>query len=210
MDLSTGPKYLLTAAPQCPFPDVADEVMLNTVAFDAVFVQFYNNPSCSSPSFTPGTAPQESFNFGKWDDWAREKAVNKNVKVFLGIPGSTTAAGSGYVNGAELAAVLAYCKTFGRFGGVMVWDITQVEANVGFLGEVVNGLGGNSTSSVISTVAFTATSVATSIATSIRPTTSPGTIKQYERCGGRDYHGDATCAAPYSCQRFSDWWSQCG
>ncbi|KAK4551592.1 Chitinase 2 [Recurvomyces mirabilis] len=44
MDADTSKKYSLTAAPQCPYPDAADGAMLNnTVSFDAVFVQYYNN-----------------------------------------------------------------------------------------------------------------------------------------------------------------------
>ncbi|KAG6848623.1 Chitinase 1 [Blastosporella zonata] len=36
-------KYYVTAAPQCVFPDANLGPILNSVAFDAVYVQFYNN-----------------------------------------------------------------------------------------------------------------------------------------------------------------------
>lgn len=56
----------------------------------------------------------------------------------LGVPGSQTAAGSGYEDGATLSSIISYCQSFSSFGGVMVWDMSQVYANAGFL-ESVSG-----------------------------------------------------------------------
>jgi chitinase len=123
MDASTavtGRRYLLSAAPQCPFPDLAMREMLERVGFDFVSVQFYNN-YCGAPSYVPGSGGPGNFNFGRWDQWAREESVNRGVKVLLGLPGSPTAAGSGYVSGAQLRAVVQYSRGFESFGGVMVW-----------------------------------------------------------------------------------------
>ncbi|EKM48757.1 glycoside hydrolase family 18 protein [Phanerochaete carnosa HHB-10118-sp] len=39
----TGKQYLITAAPQCPYPDAYIGAALNEADFDAVYVQFYNN-----------------------------------------------------------------------------------------------------------------------------------------------------------------------
>jgi chitinase len=117
---STGRKYWLSAAPQCPFPDLAIREMLERVGFDFVSVQFYNN-YCGAPSYVPGSGEPGNFNFGRWDLWAREESVNKGVKVLVGLPGSPTAAGSGYVSGEQLRAVVQYARGFGSFGGVMVW-----------------------------------------------------------------------------------------
>lgn len=37
-------EYYLSAAPQCPYPDVADNDMLSgAVSFDFISIQFYNN-----------------------------------------------------------------------------------------------------------------------------------------------------------------------
>ena len=48
---ASGKKWFLTAAPQCPYPDSADNAMLDgAVFFDAVWVQFYNN-YCGLQSF---------------------------------------------------------------------------------------------------------------------------------------------------------------
>jgi len=136
---STGKQYLLTAAPQCPYPDSADGSMLaGAVSFDAIFIQFYNN-YCGLQSFTVGSSTQNNFNFATWDNWAKTVSLNPNVKVLLGVPGNT-GAGSGYETGSTLASIIAYSKSFSSFGGVMVWDMSQLYANSGFLDGVTSDL----------------------------------------------------------------------
>ncbi|OCL09633.1 glycoside hydrolase family 18 protein [Glonium stellatum] len=136
---STGKKYILTAAPQCPYPDYADNDMLNgAVAFDAIFVQFYNN-YCGVSSYVAGSATQNNFNFGTWDNWAKTTSKNPNVKVLLGVP-ANTGAGAGYVSASALSSVISYCTQFSSFGGVMMWDASQAWANSGFVGGVSGDL----------------------------------------------------------------------
>ncbi|KAH9911448.1 glycoside hydrolase superfamily, partial [Epithele typhae] len=97
---------------------------LNSVAFDAVYVQFYNNP-CGLNVYNSSNG----FNFGLWDIWARS-SPNPNVKVYVGAPASSTAAGSGYVDPSTLATILAKTRDrFPSFGGVMMWDASQAYAN---------------------------------------------------------------------------------
>ncbi|KAE8144743.1 glycoside hydrolase superfamily, partial [Aspergillus avenaceus] len=135
-------KYILTAAPQCPYPDAADGPMLDgRVHFDAVFIQFYNN-YCGLPSFTPGSSSQSSYNFGTWDKWAKETSLNKNVKVYVGAAANTGAAGTGYVPLSRLSEIIQYSKQFSSFGGVMLWDTSQGYANEGFLPGLKSALGG--------------------------------------------------------------------
>ncbi|CAK7212099.1 Chitinase 2 [Sporothrix curviconia] len=169
MDAATaaGDKpYYLSAAPQCPYPDVADNDMLaGAVSFDFVMVQFYNN-YCGLPSFVSGSSTQNNFNFETWDTWAKTVSKNPNVRVLLGIPGSATAAGSGYTTGASLAPIITYVKQFSSFGGIMIWDMSQVYANTGFLDQIVEDLG-SGTSSPTSTVATT------TVGTTTVPTTTP-------------------------------------
>lgn len=137
----TGTKYFITAAPQCPYPDAADNEMLDgQVYFDAVFVQFYNN-YCGVQSFQPDAANQTSFNYNTWDEWARTKSLNKGVKVFVGVPAGPTAAGTGYVPVETLTKVIDYAKGFDSFGGVMMWDAAQAYANQGFLPGVKGAVG---------------------------------------------------------------------
>ncbi|EPE32780.1 (Trans)glycosidase [Glarea lozoyensis ATCC 20868] len=133
-------KFYLTTTPQCPYPDGNVGPMLaGAVYFDAIFIQFFNN-ECGLPSYVPGSTTQTIFNFETWDKWAKTESLNKNVKIFLGIPGSSTAAGSGYMSGGSLEAIIGYTKTFSSFGGVMIWDMSQVFANNGFLNGVTKCL----------------------------------------------------------------------
>ncbi|KAG1324636.1 hypothetical protein G6F62_008986 [Rhizopus arrhizus] len=114
-------KYYITGAPQCPFPDAMLGPALDASEFDAVFVQFYNN-YCSTTS--------ENFNFETWDHWARHTSPNRNVKVFLGLPGSSAAAGSGYVPFKTLEPVVKRLySTYSSFGGVMLWDASASYSN---------------------------------------------------------------------------------
>lgn len=122
----------LTAAPTCPDSNIQDDVLLNSDVFlDAVFVQFYNNP-CGLQSFNPGASRQLDFNFNAWNAWA----ASKKTKIYLGVPGGTTAANDGYLSAAELAPVIKYSRHFSHFGGVAVWDASQAAANSGFLRSV--------------------------------------------------------------------------
>ena len=136
-----GKQFYLTAAPQCPYPDAANGPMLNGATyFDAIWVQFYNN-YCGLQSYVPGSDSQPTFNLATWDEWARSTSLNKNVRVFVGAPANTRAAGSGYVSAGVLGQVVGYGRRFGSFGGVMLWDASQAYANNGFLSAVRSALG---------------------------------------------------------------------
>ncbi len=117
---STGRRYYISAAPQCPFPDAAMGDMLGSVGVDFVGVQFYNN-FCGAATFVAGPGGPGNFNLARWDQWARTESPNRAVKVLVGLPGSPSAAGSGYVEDGQLDALLQYSKGFASFGGVMVW-----------------------------------------------------------------------------------------
>ncbi len=230
---STGKKYYLSAAPQCPFPDAAMGDMISSVGFDFVGVQFYNN-YCGAGSYVSGSgSPGNNFNFARWHQWATTESPNKGVKVLLGVPGSASAAGSGYVSGDQLKAVIQYSKTFSSFGGVMIWwvlsfrllgvglmwlignrDMSQVYANSGFLDSVVADLGGSSpvTTPPASTTTRPATTL-TTITTPSTPTSSaPATgtlVPQWGQCGGNGYTGSTQCQPPYRCVAQGAWWSSC-
>jgi len=98
---------LLTAAPMCTLP--AENSMYNQIQLDMVFVQFYNNPKCHRD----------------WNDWA----LRKNTMFAVGLPASSRAAGSGYVEPNELDNVLREAKSLGRMGGAMLWDASQAWSN---------------------------------------------------------------------------------
>ncbi|KAI1264313.1 chitinase [Xylariaceae sp. FL1019] len=194
---ANGGNYYLSGTPQCVFPDSADGAALNAVAFDFIMIQFYNN-WCGSQNFVPGSATQNAFNFDVWDDWAKNTSPNKDVKILLGMPANTGAAGSGYVTGSQLSSVISYSKSFSSFGGVMLWDMSQLYANSGFLSTVVSDLaapasgtgGGGST-------------------TPGDGGSSGGTVPQWGQCGGEGYTGPTTCQSPYTCVASGPYWSAC-
>ncbi|KKA30697.1 hypothetical protein TD95_005140 [Thielaviopsis punctulata] len=165
MDAAAGTYYLSTA-PQCPYPDAAvGDMLAGAVAFDFVMVQFYNN-YCGVQAFDAASgSAQKSFNFDTWDHWAQTGSKNKNVKVLLGVPAAQSAAGSGYIGVDELAGVIDYCKRFDSFGGVMMWDMSQLYQNKGFLSGVESALQGgkspDSTTAWESTTTTTTTSTTT-------------------------------------------------
>lgn len=168
----TSKTYYLTAAPQCPYPDAADNPMLDgAVYFDAIWVQFYNN-YCGVNYFTTGSSTQADFNFDSWDTWATTISLNPDVKVFLGIPGGSTAAGTGYESALTIASIVDFITEEGytSFGGIMMWDASQVYANDGFLSSIASGLGSSSTSTTTSTTSAKSTST-TSTSTTSKATT---------------------------------------
>ena len=58
-----------------------------------------------------------------WDYFATRLSPNKNVKIFLGVPASSTAAGSGFVDLPTLTTIVQEMRAnFSSFGGVMMWD----------------------------------------------------------------------------------------
>ncbi|KAL2825949.1 class III chitinase [Aspergillus cavernicola] len=175
MDADAEKEYYLTAAPQCPFPDAADKDILNTevsASIDAVFVQFYNN-YCGVNTYTPWTGTtQASFNMDTWDKWALTESGNKDVRVFLGVPANTGAAGTGYLPVAQLQPVISFSQEFESFGGVVMWDVSQAYGNQGFLEGVRGSLGGGEVHVPGQvTTSITTTAPATWIVTTLVPST---------------------------------------
>ncbi|KAG8363289.1 hypothetical protein BUALT_Bualt19G0006600 [Buddleja alternifolia] len=108
-----GRKVYLTAAPQCPFPDTRLGNALQTGFFDFVFVQFYNNPQCEYVSSDPDMFKNS------WNQWTSVPAG----KIYIGLPATQDAAGSGYVpNQVLISEVLPFAKGSSKYGGIMLWD----------------------------------------------------------------------------------------
>ncbi|KAL2654212.1 hypothetical protein R1flu_022340 [Riccia fluitans] len=117
-----GKTLYITAAPQCPFPDAnlgpGDSTALSA-GVDLVFVQFYNNP-CGYQ----GTSDQL---VAAWNQWTSSLSSSQ---VFLGLPASPNAAGSGYVDPTTLINdILPQINTASNYGGVMLWNVFQDEQN---------------------------------------------------------------------------------
>ncbi|KAH9885775.1 glycoside hydrolase superfamily [Cubamyces lactineus] len=173
-------QYYVTAAPQCPFPDAYMSTVLNAVGFDAVYVQFYNNYCEVSNA---GNA--NDWDFESWDNWAKTQAVNKDVKIYIGAPASSTAANSGYVDASTLANLALQTRSqYSSFGGVMLWDASQAYANNRFDAAIKNAIRQGTlsptssqpvtvpTSSRSSTISTTSTPSSTSHSTTATPTTT--------------------------------------
>ncbi|KAJ7770791.1 glycoside hydrolase family 18 protein [Mycena maculata] len=136
--LSSGAskQYYVTAAPQCVYPDASLGSVLNTADFDAIFVQFYDNP-CGLTTYPTVS----DWDFGIWDQWAATLSPNPNVRVFIGAPASSSAAGSGYVDIETLSNIAVTMRqNFPSFGGVMLWDESQAYQNDRFDLAIKNAL----------------------------------------------------------------------
>lgn len=136
MDADGSKSYYLSAAPQCVYPDAAMNDMLDgAISFDWINIQFYNN-FCGVINFSNPNA----WNFNVWDDWAHQTSKNPNVRVLIGVP-ANTGAGGGYVDATTLATIIQDTKQYTSFGGIMMWDMSQLFANPGFLDGVSSALG---------------------------------------------------------------------
>lgn len=137
----TGKQWLLTGAPQCPQPDAMLDVAMRNVAFDAIFVQFYNNPSCEATKWAAGRdqTTNAGFNFAMWDAYAK-KSKNTKMKVFLTLP-LAGEAGSGYVSRVTAANIIADIKKYTNFGGFAGWDASIADVNTGYVPAVKKALG---------------------------------------------------------------------
>ncbi|KAK9324413.1 glycoside hydrolase superfamily [Lipomyces orientalis] len=117
-----GGNYYISGAPQCPFPDASIGDALNNAWFDFVFIQFYNN-YC-------GVNNPSQFNYDSdWQAWVSSTALNKNVKLYVGVPGSSSAAGSGYTTPSGLLDIMNSISDKSSLGGIMIWDASQAFTN---------------------------------------------------------------------------------
>lgn len=126
--------YLITAAPQCVFPDAylgpgTEGLVLTNSAMqiDYVWPQFYNNPSCQFNSTDEGAGFQQSFQ--TWSSWAASAAPS--LEVLVGLPASTSAAGTGFMaaDDEEDQIKLIRAGNATNFDGVMLWSAAWESAN---------------------------------------------------------------------------------
>lgn len=120
-NLSSGDStkdYLLTSAPQCPFPDQSNGDLIDGVELDYLFVQFYNNDCGLS----------DGFNFDTWAQYMKSKNYEK-TKLFIGLPATSNSASSGYVDSdlvlEKIEEIWSNDTLREYFGGVMFWDASQ-------------------------------------------------------------------------------------
>lgn len=125
--------FLITGAPQCVVPDANMAQMISAVAFDIIFIQFYNTPSCSARTWLNANgATGNGFSYDTWSSFL-VGTVSASAKLYIGLPGSPAAAGSAqnyYLTPAEASTLIRafYCKA--NFGGIMIWEATYAESSV--------------------------------------------------------------------------------
>ncbi|KAM0307650.1 hypothetical protein HYE67_000673 [Fusarium culmorum] len=120
----------ITGAPQCPTSDEYFYMkdMIKSAKFDALFVQFYNNPWCDAVS---QGHEGESFNYDKWVEIIEESDCSKDAKLYVGLPASEEAAPSGgYLEPEDLKDLVCELTTKPHFGGVSLWDLTRGAGNI--------------------------------------------------------------------------------
>ncbi|AJV63829.1 AIS_HP2_G0035610.mRNA.1.CDS.1 [Saccharomyces cerevisiae] len=167
-------QYYLSAAPQCPYPDASVGDLLENADIDFAFIQFYNN-YCSVSG---------QFNWDTWLTYAQTVSPNKNIKLFLGLPGSASAAGSGYISDTSLLeSTIADIASSSSFGGIALWDASQAfsnELNGEPYVEILNNLLTSASQTATTTVASSKTSAAStsSASTSQKKTTQSTTSTQ--------------------------------
>lgn len=133
-NLTKSRTYLLTAAPQCPNPDLTLDLALTKAPFDAVFIQFYNN-NCAGTTWAKGKSQlsNNSFNMQMWQNWATTKSMNKNIKLFVGLLGGGINGTTGYISKTVAQKVVTDSTRFANFGGVSFWDSSVLNINTGIL-----------------------------------------------------------------------------
>ena len=123
----SGNTYYITGAPQCPLPEENMGEIIDAVAFDYLWVQFYNNnPTCSL-----GLAGDGPFNYDAWASYIATTA-SSGAKLFIGAPASVSASNSAeyLATPAEMATIVAQTQGNSTFGGVMLWDAGWSDQNV--------------------------------------------------------------------------------
>ncbi|OJA13755.1 hypothetical protein AZE42_01538 [Rhizopogon vesiculosus] len=178
--------YYITAAPQCPYPDAYIGTTLDAVGFDAVYVQFYNN-YCGLTNYDNTNA----WDFSTWDNWAKTVSPNPNVKVYIGAPASSSAAGSGYVTPSTITTIIQQTMAqYSSFGGVMLWDASQAYANSRYDISIKDALTGGTAPTTTTTTSSSTTSSASYTTTTSTTTTSttssasPTTTSTTGSCSG--------------------------
>ena len=143
--------YLITAAPQCVFPDAylgpqLAGLALTDVAmqFDYLWPQFYNNHICQYNEADQGADFQQSFQ--NWSSWANASAPA--LEVLVGLPASPSAASTGYIADSDEVKQINMIRRSNvtNFDGVMLWsaawEFENEQMNQSYIPSVLKSLTG--------------------------------------------------------------------
>ncbi|CAN1238076.1 Acidic endochitinase [Linum grandiflorum] len=95
-------------------PEVVSERAIDGGSTVPVSGRFYNNAPCQ---YSSGSSENL---VTAWHQWASSASA---TKIFLGLPASTEAAGTGFIPASDLINdVLPKIKGTHKYGGVMLWS----------------------------------------------------------------------------------------
>ncbi|KAL9612291.1 MAG: hypothetical protein Q9167_003115 [Letrouitia subvulpina] len=138
---TSGKDFFISGAPQCVVPDTHLAEPIENAWFDFLFIQFYNTPQCSARSYFNASygsydGQPTTISFDKWVNFIRTTALNKDVKLFIGLPAApltqlayeTTM----YIAPDDVRNLidLYQCRYPQEFGGIMVFEATYSEQNL--------------------------------------------------------------------------------
>ncbi|KAM3507304.1 hypothetical protein MY10362_001830 [Beauveria mimosiformis] len=162
---------IITGAPQCPTSDewFSMKEMIQKTQFDALFIQFYNNPGCDLVN--------GNFNYDTWEGIIAASDKSKNAKLFVGVPAAPTVASNGYVAPKDLEKTICPIAKRPSFGGISTWDMYTGTQNVdgkSFNQHVKDILGkcGEHTTTTTTTTTTSTTLSTTSISTATTTSSS--------------------------------------
>ncbi|KAJ2822007.1 Chitinase 2 [Coemansia furcata] len=170
---SAAPKqYLISATPQCVYPDANLGSTLSSSWVDNTYVQFYNNP-CNLANINN----RWNFDYASWDTLTKTNA-NPNARMYVGLPAGSGAAGSGYLDLSTLQADLMslYTNYSASFGGIMLWDASWYSNNKAYVLSLANWVKSNMRCNVAnptSTTLPTLYSVSTTLSSTGSYSTAP-------------------------------------
>ncbi|KAL5620394.1 hypothetical protein FOBRF1_003640 [Fusarium oxysporum] len=121
---------IITGAPQCPTSDQYFYMkdMINQAKFDALFIQFYNNPGCDA--IPDPSVSWDRFNYDDWEGIVEDSECSQNAKLYVGLPASEAAApGGGYLEPEAMKDLVCALKDKTHFAGISLWDLTRGAGN---------------------------------------------------------------------------------
>ncbi|KAJ4321058.1 Chitinase 2 [Fusarium piperis] len=121
---------IITGAPQCPTRNeyFYMKEMIDKAKFDALFIQFYNNGYCDA--IEDPDVSWDRFNYDEWVDIVDDSTASKGAKIYVGLPASEDAAGSGYIEPDALKELVCKLKDKPHFAGISLWDLTRGASNI--------------------------------------------------------------------------------
>jgi chitinase len=88
-------------------------------------IHLTSTPSLDNNNCGADQYGKSAFNFATWDNWARTKSPNPEIKVYIGVAAAAKAAEWGYVDADRLATIIKGLAKYKSFGGVMMWDASE-------------------------------------------------------------------------------------